>query len=147
MHISHVLQLLPGGLSHYHNVDASKSVVFPNIHLHGARWDEQALQLVPPLNSDDKKRNTKGSIVLTLNTHSEERSTTVSTYNCPLLLVTSGDCEEPTIRSAPVLCHIPLPCSSECTENLTPETVCMPFETSVDPSVYPVGFLSCEWPT
>ena len=104
------------------------------------------MQLGPPHNSDDK-RNTKGSIILTLDTHSEERSATVSTYNCPLLLVTSGGSEEPTVRSSPVLCHIPLPYKSECTENLTPETACMPFKTSVDPSDYPLGFLSCEWPT
>lgn len=148
MHIcSHLLQLLLGGLSHHHNVDASKSVVFPNVHLHGARWDEQSMQLASPHNSDDKKRSTKGSVILTLSTLSEERSATVSTYNCPLLLVTSGGCEEPTVRSAPVLCNIPLPCTSDCTENLTPETACMPFKTSVDPSDYPVGFLSCEWPT
>ena len=143
MYCSCVLQLLLGELSHHHDVDAVKSVVFPNVHLHGARWDQQAMQLRPLCDGDNDKRSTKGSIIVTLNTNSEERTTAVNTYNCPLLLVTS---EEPTVRSAPVLCHIPLPCTSDCAETLTLETACMS-KTSVDVSDYPAKFLSCEWPT
>ena len=160
-----VIQLIIGDRSLHHTTTNAQCIVFRNLCLHGAGWDETVEQL-RPLRDGEHKRTIKCSLVLTQQQstdHTEDKLTTSTTaitttnttgtctYNCPLLVVRRG---ETMLSSAPVLCSIQMPCSCEL-EAIATSTRhrvtaysqnCMHKGQSACDNCLSV-FLSCEWPT
>ena len=160
-----IVQLIIGDLSLHQNNDA---IVFSDLSLHGARWEESTMQLCPLHDGQDKKTTQHCSLLLTLSRQTAHSSDSASCpqpgtsaarmYNCPLLLLSSGAALEASVNSAPLLCSIQLPCSCEWVEPsatailmTTHQTPCERDTTPTQPLVgcnwLPSVFLSCELPT
>ena len=158
-----IVQLIIGDLSLHQNNDA---IVFSDLSLHGARWEESTMQLCPLHNGQDKKTTQHCSLLLTLSrqtAHSSDSApcpqagtSAARMCNCPLLLLSSGAALEASVNSTPLLCSIQLPCSCEWVEPIatamtTHQTLCERDTTTTQPLVgrnwLPSVFLSCKLPT
>ena len=155
-----IIQLITGDLSlHLSRVNAP-SLIFPNLSLHGVSWDEDTSQLCL-LSEGEERETTKCSLLLHVtqtDTSSDSTGPASSPqtqtgdpgrmYDCPLLLLSSGDSLEASLKSSPVLCSVRLPCSCEWVEPVAMTTVACPTQTPIDCNYQsPSMFLSCEWPT
>ena len=190
-----VIQLIIGGRSLHQNTNNTQCVIFPNLYLHGARWDEKAGQLCP-LGDGEHKGTIKCSLMLTQRQrtdHTENNPTTTSTiistptntagtshplstattttsstsagagmYKCPLMVVKSGkNIETTSVKFTPLLCSIPLPCTSdqegfatathhgadaEAASAITGYQDCAHKGQSACDYCRSSVFLSCEWP-
>ena len=153
------MQLIIEGFPIHQNTGSNvPNIILPNLGLHGARWDREAEQ-ISPLSDGEDARGTRCSVLLTLKPSAHSEITTTSTavcatkksYDCPVLLVTSGSVREATVQSAPKLCTVPLPCSTNWEQMTRTQELQGQEGQSTSPELSndncPAVFLSCEWPT